>query len=141
MMRQEKTTIGGLRIVGALLLAVIGVSGLASLAAARELVRAKFTLSAETRFGATVLPAGRYELLVEPISAMRAVGSPVAISVRSEDGARMAAVLAKASQQDCDASGLTLHSDGSGFVAQSLCLQAQQLTLHFDLSRSGGKLL
>jgi hypothetical protein len=137
MIQQEKRTIGRTLVAGALLLAMMGAGGLGSRATAQELVRARFTLSGETRFGTTVLPAGRYELLVEPISEMRAVGSPVAISVRSDDGGRIAAVLATASQQGCDASGLTLHSDGNGFVAQSLCLQPQQLTLHFDLARTG----
>src|SRR4029077_17008836 len=71
------------RILG---LAAIAMLGVATLTPAQELVKAKFTLTAETRFGATVLPAGQYTLFIEPINSIRAVGSPVAITVRSENG-------------------------------------------------------
>ena len=71
------------RILG---LAAIAILGVTTLTPAQDLVKARFTLSKETRFGATVLPAGQYTLFVEPISPIRAVGSPVAITVRSENG-------------------------------------------------------
>ena len=45
----------------ATLLALTG-AGLAARVAAQDLVKAKFTLSSETRFGTTVLPAGQYTL-------------------------------------------------------------------------------
>jgi len=138
-MQSENRTNGSVKMIGALLLATIGVFGLAGRAKTQELVKATFTLARETRFGSTVLPAGRYTVSVEPVTGMRAVGSPVAFSVRPESGrGPMVAVLATLSQEDCEG-GLALVSEGTGFVAQSMCLDKQQLKLHFDLSRSSGK--
>ena len=140
-MEIKNRTKGSAKIIGALLLAMAGMCGLASRAKAQELVKATFTLSGQTRFGSTILPAGRYTVSVEPVTGMRAVGSPVAFSVRPESGSGpMVAVLATLSQEGCDG-GLSLVSDGTGFVAQSMCLDKQQLKLHFDLSKSSGKLL
>jgi hypothetical protein len=121
-------------VVGVLLaLALTGVCGVASRATAQELVKARFTLTEETRFGNTVLPAGQYTLLVEPISQLRPVGSPVAITVRSESASTpFVSVLATASQEGCDRDQLKLISTGAGQVAQSMCLEKQGLTLHFD---------
>jgi hypothetical protein len=124
-----------------LALAAIAMLGVATLTPAQELVKAKFTLSAETRFGATVLPAGQYTLFIEPINSIRAVGSPVAITVRSDSGnGPYLAVLATASQEGCGKDELKLSASGSGYVAQSMCLGTQQLMLHFDGSRSGNLL-
>lgn len=125
----------------ALLLGVVGMLGVTNRASAQELVRATFTLSEETRFGATVLPAGQYTLFVEPITPLRAVGSPVAIAVRPENAARpYVAILATASEESCGKDELKLAANGAGFVAQSMCLGTQQLVLHFDGSHSGNSL-
>jgi hypothetical protein len=100
-------------------LALPAVCGVASRTMAQELVKARFTLTEETRFGNTVLPAGQYTLLVEPLSQLRPVGSPVAITVRSESGStQFAAVLATASQESCDRDQLKLVSTGAGLAAQ-----------------------
>jgi hypothetical protein len=140
-MQNETRTNGSVKIIGALLMAMVGVCGLASRAKAQELVKATFTLSGQTRFGSTVLPAGRYTISVEPVTGMRAVGRPVAFTARPESGVGpMVAILATLSQEGCEG-GLALVSDGTGFVAQSMCLDKQQLKLHFDLSKSSGKLL
>jgi len=125
----------------ALLLGLVSVFAIANSASAQELVRATFTLNEETRFGTTVLPAGQYTLFVEPITPLRAVGSPVAITVRSDRASRpYVAVLATASQEGCGKDELKLSSSTTGFVAQSMCLGTQQLMLHFDGSRSGNLL-
>jgi hypothetical protein len=127
-------------ILATLALALMGV-GAASRVAAQDVVKAKFTLTSETRFGGTVLPAGQYTLFVEPISSVRAVGSPVAITVRSDDApGPYVAVLATASQQGCGKDELKLNASGTGLVAQSMCLGTQQLMLRFDGSRSGNLL-
>lgn len=127
--------------LAALLLGVVSVFGIANRASAQELVRATFTLNEETRFGTTVLPAGQYTLFVEPITPMRAVGSPVAITVRPDNASRpYVAVLATASQEGCGKDELKLAASGTGFVAQSMCLGTQQLMLHFDGSHSGNLL-
>ncbi len=120
-------------------LALTGVCGFAGRTTAQELVKAKFTLTEEARFGSTVLPAGQYTLLVEPLSQLRPVGSPVAITVRSESGsAQFAAILATASQEGCDRDQLKLISAGTGYVAQSMCLEKQGLMLRFDGSHPNG---
>jgi hypothetical protein len=123
-----------------LALAVIAMFGVATLTPAQELVKASFTLTKDTRFGTTILPAGRYTASVEPVSGLRTVGSAVSIVVRPESGSgKMAAVLATASREGCDG-GLTLQSDTAGVFAQTMCLDKQQLVLHFDLSHSGNLL-
>jgi hypothetical protein len=77
--------------------------------------------------------------LVEPISQLRPVGSPVAITVRSETPwTPFVSVLATASQESCDRDQLKLVSTGAGFVAQSMCLEKQGLMLRFDGSHSSG---
>jgi hypothetical protein len=137
---KNKKSVYGAGILAALALALIGVAA-AGRVAAQELVKAKFTLTSETRFGATVLPAGQYTLFVEPINSIRAVGSPVAVTVRSENGSGpYVSVLATASQQGCGKDELKLNASGTGLVAQSMCLGTQQLMLHFDGSRSGNLL-
>jgi hypothetical protein len=124
-------------ILAALVLGTMA-TGVAGRVAAQELVKATFTLTEETRFGATVLSAGQYTLLVEPITPMRAVGSPVAITVRAENRSRaFVSVLATASQEGCSRDELKLSSNGTGHFAQSMCLEKQQLMLRFDGSRSG----
>ena len=69
----------------ATLLALTG-AGLAARVAAQDLVKAKFTLTSETRFGTTVLPAGQYTLFVDRSARGASGGSPVAVTVRSENG-------------------------------------------------------
>ena len=128
------------RFTRVLALAVIAMFGIATLTPAQELVKATFTLTKDTRFGSTVLPAGRYTASVEPVSGMRTVGSTVAIVVRPEaSSGRIVSVLATASREGCDG-GLTLQAEGAGFAAQTMCLDKQQLVLHFDLSHSGNLL-
>ena len=138
-MRNNKFVYGA-GILATLALALVGL-GAASRVTAQDLVKAKFTLTAETRFGVTVLPAGQYTLFIEPINTIRAVGSPVAVTVRSENGnGPFVSVLATASQEGCGKDELKLSASGTGYVAQSMCLGTQQLMLHFDGSRSGNLL-
>jgi hypothetical protein len=135
-MRNNTFTVAGL--LGAL--AFTAVCGMAGRTAAQDLVKATFTLNSETRFGSTVLPAGQYTLLVEPISQLRPVGSPVAITVRPENGsAPFVSILATAAQEGCNRDQLKLLAVGTGYVAQSMCLEKQGLTLRFDGSHANGK--
>jgi hypothetical protein len=137
---KKNTSVFGLGVLTTLALALLGVAA-ATRVAAQDLVKAKFTLNAETRFGATVLPAGQYTLFLEPINSIRAVGSPVAVTVRPDSGGGpFVSVLATASQEGCGKDELKLNANGNGFVAQSMCLGSQQLMLHFDGSRSGNLL-
>ncbi len=139
-MTNEKNMTRVSRITRVLALAVVAMFGTTTFTPAQELVKATFTLTRDTRFGNTVLPAGRYTASVEPISGMRPVGSSMAIVLRPESGTgHVASVLATASREGCEG-GLTLQAEGNGFSAQSMCLDKQQLVLHFDLSRSGNLL-
>jgi hypothetical protein len=120
------------------LLVVCGVASSTSSARAQEIVRGTFTLNKGTRFGETLLPAGRYMVSVETLTSTRAVGSRVSVFVRPESGTGpVASVFALASQQGCEVTpnGLTLVSDGTGLVASSMCLEKQGLVIDFDLSR------
>jgi hypothetical protein len=139
-MTNEKNVTSVSRITRVLALAVIAMFGATTFTPAQELVKATFTLTKDTRFGNTVLLAGRYTASVEPISGMRPVGSSMAIVLRPESGnGHVASVLATASREGCEG-GLTLQTEGNGFSAQSMCLDKQQLVLHFDLSHSGNLL-
>ncbi len=119
------------------LCAALLVCGIASSTKAQELIKGTFTLTADTRFGNAVLPAGRYTVSIEPITSMTSSGTRVSVFVRPEAKAGpVVSVLAMASQDACEnPSGLTLASDGVGLSARSLCLSKQGLNIDFDLSR------
>ena len=111
-----------------------GVSGSAK---AQELMKGTFTLSAETRFGGTLLPAGHYTVSIEPITTINGAGTRVLVFVRPETkSGPVASIFAMAAQEACDTpSGLNLVSDSNGLAARSLCLSKQGLMIDFDLSR------
>src|ERR1700676_2394835 len=95
------------------LFVVCGVCGVSNSARAEEIVRGTFTLNEETRFGATLLPAGHYLVSIEPITSMTAVGR-VSVFVRPESkSGPVASVFAMAWQQGCEGTthGITLLSD------------------------------
>jgi hypothetical protein len=120
------------------LFALFLVCGIAGSAQAQEIVKGTFALDAEARIGSTVLPAGQYTLLVQPLNSMAASGSRVLVFVRPDSkSSPVASVFAMASQEGCETrSGLKLVSDGTGLVARSLCLGKQGIMIDFDLSRS-----
>src|ERR1035438_8222089 len=126
----------GIKIV---LFALFLVCGIASSANAQEIVKGTFALNSEARLGSTVLPAGQYTVLVQPVTSVTASSSRVLVFVRPDSAnSPVASVFALASQQDCATpSGLKLVSEGSGLVARSLCLGKQGLMIDFDLSHSG----
>jgi hypothetical protein len=122
------------------LLYALAMAGGASISTkAQDLVKGTFALSGDTRFGATILPAGHYIVSIQPVTSLTAAGSRVLVFVRPESkSSPVASMFAIASQESCDtSSGLTLFSDGNGLVARSLCLDKQGLRIDFDLSRSG----
>ena len=120
-----------------ILSAALLVCGIAGSTKAQDLVKGTFTLTADTRFGNAVLPAGRYTVSVQPITSMTASGTRVSVFVRPEaKSGPVVSLLAMASADACDnPSGLTLASDGTGLAARSLCLSKQGLNIDFDLSR------
>jgi hypothetical protein len=125
-----------------LLYALMVVCGVSSPTRAQEIVKGTFTLSEGTRFGATFLPAGQYTVSIESVASMRAVGSLVSVFVRPESkNGPVASVLAMASQQGCEVTphGLKLLSDGTGFVARSMCLEKHGLMVHFVTYRDPAK--
>jgi hypothetical protein len=132
--KQNRSSLN-VRIVLFTLLLVCGIAGTTN---AQEVVKGTFVLDAEARIGSTVLPAGQYTLLVQPLTSMTASGSRVLVFVRPDSKSNpVASVFALASQEGCETrSGLNLVSDGTGFVARSLCLGKQGIMIDFDLSRS-----
>ena len=116
----------------------LGAIGLLGAAKAQELVKGAFTLNAETRFGSTILPAGRYTVSVAPVTALAASGTRVLVFVRPDSkSGPVASILAMASNESCETpSGLTLVSESNGMVARSLCLSKQGLAIDFDLPRA-----
>ncbi|MBV8513788.1 MAG: hypothetical protein JO260_00680 [Acidobacteria bacterium] len=108
---------------------------LVGMAKAQELVKGAFTLNAQTRFGSTVLPAGRYTISIAPVTALAASGTRVLVFVRPESKpGPVASILAMAANEACETpSGLTLVSESNGLRARSLCLGKQGLSIDFDL--------
>jgi hypothetical protein len=117
----------------------LGAVALLGAAKAQELVKGAFSLNAETRFGATTLPAGHYTVSVAPVTALTASGTRVLVFVRPDSkSGPVASILAMASSEACDTpSGLTLVSESNGMVARSLCLSKQGLAIDFDLPHAG----
>jgi hypothetical protein len=113
------------------------VCGIATSASAQETMKGTFALTAEARLGSTVLPAGQYTVLVQPVTPMTAPDSRVLVFVRPNDkSGPVASVFALASQQGCEIpSGLKLVSSAAGLVARSLCLGKQGIMIDFDQSR------
>lgn len=120
-----------------LVFAFIAVFGISGSTQAQEFLKGTFVLTAETHFGATLLPAGHYAISVEPITSMTASGTRVLVLIRPENkSGPVASTFAMASPEGCDTtSGLRLVSDGAGLTARSLCIAKQGLMIDFDLSR------
>jgi hypothetical protein len=139
MTQSEKTNYRTSLMLKMLLFAALMVAGgVTSSTQAQELAKGTFTLSAETHFGSTRLPAGRYTVSVEPLASTTSPDFRVLVFVRPETKpGPVASVFALASNEACDTpSGLKLSSDGAGLAARSLCLAKQGLMIDFDLSRS-----
>ena len=120
------------------LFALLLICGVANTTNAQEIVKGTFALNAETRIGSTVLPAGEYTVLVQPLTFLTSASSRVLVFVRPDSkNGPVASVFALASQEGCETpSGLKLVSDGTGLVARSLCLGKQGIMIDFDLSRA-----
>ena len=128
----KKITAIGKKVVLATALGAVALLGAAK---AQELVKGAFTLTADTRFGSTILPAGHYTVSVAPVTALAASGTRVLVFVRADSKpGPVASILAMASNEGCDTpTGLTLVSESNGLVARSLCLSKQGLAIDFDL--------
>lgn len=132
MRAQKENALRGSSIIR-MVLTIVLVCGVPASIVGQELVKGTFTLSEPVRFGSTVLPAGPYAMSIEPVTATK-----VLVFVRAENKVSpIASLLATASQRGCDVGsrGLNLESDGNGLVARSMCLDKQELTIDFDLSR------
>ena len=138
MTHSEKPQNRGSLTMRIVLFTLVLLCGIAGTTDAQEVVKGTFALDAEARIGSTVLPAGQYTLLVQPLTSMTASGSRVLVFVRPDSkSSPVASVFALASQEGCETrSGLKLVSDGTGLVARSLCLGKQGILIDFDLSRS-----
>ena len=132
----KKITAIGKKLVLATALGAVALLGAAK---AQELVKGAFTLTADTRFGSTILPAGHYTVSIAPVTEMTASGTRVLVFVRPDSKpGPVASILALASTEACEnPSGLTLASESNGLVARSLCLSKQGLAIDFDTSHTG----
>ena len=132
----KKITAIGKKVVLATALGAVALLGAAK---AQELVKGAFTLTADTRFGSTILPAGHYTVSIAPVTEMTASGTRVLVFVRPDSKpGPVASILALASAEACEnPSGLTLASESNGLVARSLCLSKQGLAIDFDTPRAG----
>jgi hypothetical protein len=138
MTQSDNANNGGTQTPKLLLFALFLVCGISSSTKAQEIVKGTFALSAETRIGSTLLPAGRYTVAIEPVTSINGSATRVLVFVRPDSkSGPVASVFALASEEGCDArSGLTLLSNGTELVARSLCLGKQGIMVDFDLSRS-----
>jgi hypothetical protein len=132
----KKITAIGKKVVLATALGAVALLGAAK---AQELVKGAFTLTADTRFGSTILPAGHYTVSIAPVTEMTASGTRVLVFVRPDSKpGPVASILALASAEACEnPSGLTLASESNGLVARSLCLSKQGLAIDFDTPHTG----
>ncbi len=125
----------------AVLLGLMALCGAASSVRGQETADGKFTLSENTRFGKTVLPAGTYTFSVEPTGTLQSVNSiqdarhAVLVIVRPETKTGPVAVIfamASRSAHAVDSSKLVLTPVNNGMALHSMYLDQQGLVLDFD---------
>src|ERR1700727_2719424 len=116
----KKITAIGKKVVLATALGAVALLGAAK---AQELVKGAFTLTADTRFGSTILPAGHYTVSIAPVTEMTASGTRLLVFVRpdSQPGP-VASILALASAEACASiSGLPFATESNARSARALC--------------------
>jgi hypothetical protein len=115
---------------------------------AQDTIAGKFTLNESARLGGTVLGAGRYHFLIEPvgtIQSMRSIqegaGHLVLVVVKAEKSGPSISLFAMASPSDrgSEGSGLVIASDRQETLAQSLYLEKEKLMVDFNWSSRKAK--
>ena len=107
---------------------------------AQNVIGGNFTLNESTRFGNTVLGAGRYKFSVEPIGTIRSIrsiqqgaGHLVLVVLKPEKSGPVASMFAMASPSGHtrEASELVLAPEKAGTLAETLYLEKEGLMVDF----------
>jgi len=107
---------------------------------AQNVIGGNFTLNESTRFGNTVLGAGRYKFSVEPIGTIRSIrsiqqgaGHLVLVVLKPEKSGPVASMFAMASPSGHtrEASELVLEPVKAGTLAETLYLEKEGLMVDF----------
>jgi hypothetical protein len=115
---------------------------------AQDTVGGKFKLNENTRLGNTILGAGQYHFVVEPvgtIQSMRSIeqgaGHLVLVVVKAENAGPTVSIFAMASPSDraSNASELVLTSEKQETLAQRLYLEKEKLMVDFNWSSPRAK--
>jgi hypothetical protein len=115
---------------------------------AQDAIGGNFTLNESARLGNTVLGAGRYHFLIEPIGTIQSIrsiqqgaGHLVLVVVKGEKSGSTVSIFAMASPSDHgrEASELLLASEKQGTLAQTLYLENEKLMVDFNWSSPKAK--
>jgi len=112
-------------------------------AVAQDVIGGKFTLNENARLGSTVLGAGRYHFVIEPIGTIQSIrsiqegaGHLVLVVVRPEKSGPTVSIFAMASPnvRGRETSELVLASEKRGTLAQTMYLEKEGLMVNFNWS-------
>ena len=115
---------------------------------AQDAIGGKFTLNEDARLGSTVLGAGRYHFLIEPVGTIQSIrsiqegaGHLVLVVVRPEKSGPSVSMFAMASPggHGREASELILAPEKQGTLAQTLYLQKEGLMVNFNWTGAKAK--
>ena len=122
---------------------VLALCGTASPLLAQDAIGGNFTLNENTRFGNTVLGAGQYKFLIEPIGTIQSIrsiqqgaGHLVLVVMRPEKSGPVASIFAMASPSGHarEANELILGSEKTEALAQTMYLEKEGLVVDFNWS-------
>ena len=115
---------------------------------AQDAIGGKFTLNENTRLGNTILGAGQYHFVIEPVGTIQSMhsieqgaGHLVLVVVKAEKAGPTVSIFAMASPSDraSNASELVLTSEKQETLAQTLYLEKEKLIVDFNWSSSKAK--
>jgi len=115
---------------------------------AQDVIGGEFTLNENARLGSTVLGAGRYHFVIEPIGTIQSIrsiqegaGHLVLVVVRPEKSGPTVSIFAMASPnvRGRETSELVLASDKRGTLAQTIYLEKEGLMVDFNWSSPKAK--
>jgi hypothetical protein len=110
---------------------------------AQDVIGGKFTLNEDARLGSTVLGAGRYHFVIEPVGTIQSIrsiqegaGHLVLVVVRPEKSGPTVSIFAMASPsvRGRETSELVLAPEKRGTLAQTIYLEKEGLMVNFNWS-------
>ena len=126
----------------------LAVCGTATPALAQNAIAGNFKLNESARFGSTLLGAGQYKFLIEPVgtvlsirSIQQGAGHLVLVVVRPEKPGPVASIFAMASPsgRGSEVNELILGSDKTENLAQTMNLPKERLVVDFNWSNPKSK--